>query len=1442
MILRRKIFFLIGISVLFVAVLMAPLLPMFSGAEAQEPDYGAEDIFSYGTGLRAWGMGGAFAALSDDASGGSWNPAGLVNAPREELSLLHVVFFEDTVYQHLGYVYPILDVGTLGIGITRLGTEGIILYDERGNPVGTTSNMQGQAMFSFATGLPWSLWGSLAAGANVKLIMHELAGYSASGFGLDVGLLYQPRFIRNFYLGINAQNLVSPRLKLFHEEDVFPMNLRVGMAYKLLTGSRNQLILAIGADQNADSAVRTHLGMEFSYGNFFAARIGMNEGKFSAGAGFGSGDFWVDYAFSTTDLGSVNKFSLTYRLGPTVAEKREENSRRLQKEVERKVQEGVKSLLAEQIKAGVEEQMRLLTEKKVTEFYQQGLNYLQQGEYSQAIESFQKVLAWSAEHPEVQTSLKKATEDLMKATAESRLDEGKNFYGKGQLEEAIFKWKEVLEIDPQHREAQDLITRARSEVTQREVETIFNEALALFNKGDISKAEVKFKQVVDLSPEHPSASRYLQQIEETLRKEKISRLYAEGMDLYQKENYDEAIFKFRNLLEISPENVEAQKGLIMAQQAMETAGLNRLVEKLMKEGMAYYQSGNWSSAEQVFQQILILKPDYTEAQKYQEQSRNLLLQEKVQQLLLAGIKFIQENKLEDARIKFYQILELEPTEERAKQHLQKIEDEERLRSHQELVERFYQEGEEHYLKGEYDLAQIKYRQVLDLEPTHADAQARLNEVQKQLLQGQVAMLMEDGISYYKNGKWEEAELKFHNVLELIPDSQLAKEYLQKISQESKQQQLARSLEEGKDYYQKGSYQEAIFRFRQVLDLEPTNEEAQSYLQLALKTSEQEEWQRLSEKYYQEGLQLYESNRLEEAGVKFRQALDLNPEYSSAAEYLTKLQEKEKQLRMENLLAQAEDFIQKGLYEEARVKVKTILEEEPQQAEAQQLLQKIDDAQKEARLQETITQLYTQGVKLYQDGQYEEAGYRFREILALNPDHEEAGKYFALSRKESARIQQESTIGKLVEDAQKLYQEGRYDEVLQRLRQIKDLDPQNKRAGDLELQVQQAQAATEKERLRIQREQSITKLLAEGQEFYQKENYENAIFRFQQVLDLMPEHIQAGEFLKMARDALQKQQTRTWTEEIFREGVSLFERGNYAESVVKFTQVLDLIPGFSQAEDYRQKAENTLRQQKIALLQKEGEKFYQTKDWVNATIKFEQILELDSGYQPAKDYLSEIQKSLKVSDRLQLGISYFTVDDPGRAIKEFEQVLQLYPEHPVAEDYLARSQRRLRELIDEYQAQATVYQKENRLVEALELWNEILKLDPARKDIKELITATNKQLQKSWHYMRGLEYYEQKKFREAIMEFQTVLNIDSAFQKAREYLRLATLELSPEQKFPSEEVLHLYSQGMEYYLNEKYEEAIATWEDLLKLDPYNLNALRNIEDARTKLEKIKSQGK
>ncbi|MFM2091278.1 MAG: hypothetical protein RLZZ127_1767 [Planctomycetota bacterium] len=69
-------------SVALAAVLAMPA----AGADLDDSSLAAQPV-AIGAGARAMGMGGAFAAVADDATASTWNPAGLVQSERPEASL-----------------------------------------------------------------------------------------------------------------------------------------------------------------------------------------------------------------------------------------------------------------------------------------------------------------------------------------------------------------------------------------------------------------------------------------------------------------------------------------------------------------------------------------------------------------------------------------------------------------------------------------------------------------------------------------------------------------------------------------------------------------------------------------------------------------------------------------------------------------------------------------------------------------------------------------------------------------------------------------------------------------------------------------------------------------------------------------------------------------------------------------------------------------------------------------------------------------------------------------------------------------------------------------------------------------------------------------------------------------------------------------------------------
>jgi tetratricopeptide (TPR) repeat protein len=96
------------------------------------------------------------------------------------------------------------------------------------------------------------------------------------------------------------------------------------------------------------------------------------------------------------------------------------------------------------------------------------------------------------------------------------LDEGQAAFDRGEYQPAIDAWSRIFLIDIDHEEAARKIERARQlkSEREREVEEIFHEGIASFDKGDFAAARETFRKVLELNPAYALAREYLDKIDE----------------------------------------------------------------------------------------------------------------------------------------------------------------------------------------------------------------------------------------------------------------------------------------------------------------------------------------------------------------------------------------------------------------------------------------------------------------------------------------------------------------------------------------------------------------------------------------------------------------------------------------------------------------------------------------------------------------------------------------------------------------------------------------------------------------------------------------------------------------------------------------------------------------------------------------------------------------
>ncbi|MCK4715453.1 MAG: PorV/PorQ family protein, partial [Candidatus Marinimicrobia bacterium] len=159
------------------------LLLVFTGNMFAQSGGSAGSFMSLANGARAFGMGGATIASSEDATTIFSNPGmvGMLYDGQFNATIARLAF--DRNYYDLAFVYPLNSWGNIGLGWTQLSIDNIQGRDQYGYITQKFSDLQS----AFILGYSKMIGDNFSIGLSGKYLYHSLAGYSAKGVSFDIG-------------------------------------------------------------------------------------------------------------------------------------------------------------------------------------------------------------------------------------------------------------------------------------------------------------------------------------------------------------------------------------------------------------------------------------------------------------------------------------------------------------------------------------------------------------------------------------------------------------------------------------------------------------------------------------------------------------------------------------------------------------------------------------------------------------------------------------------------------------------------------------------------------------------------------------------------------------------------------------------------------------------------------------------------------------------------------------------------------------------------------------------------------------------------------------------------------------------------------------------------------------------------------------------------------
>lgn len=325
----------------------------------------AGEFLNIGGGVRALGMGSAFTGISDDASASYWNPAGLGQLEKGELSLmwsdwtgsdsggsvniLKYGFLSGVTHKmEIPYIYGVPFLvpfktgsfkipGHFGFSLialsvpdiqdTRPETTGVFLKDDGSNLDQVIANAKTATDQETALYLSYCLPNNILVnglniGLSFKMINQKIFEYSSNGFGVDMGILYTGLKSKGLRIGLNLQDLTNTPIKWSTgTTDKIPLSIKLGLVYSVklpLTTGTN-----IGIDYDTKYGKNMYFGTEFWFAHIIALRFGYkqlggpdtNINNLTAGLGFILlNKYNFDYAFlSHEELGNTHRVSFSIK-------------------------------------------------------------------------------------------------------------------------------------------------------------------------------------------------------------------------------------------------------------------------------------------------------------------------------------------------------------------------------------------------------------------------------------------------------------------------------------------------------------------------------------------------------------------------------------------------------------------------------------------------------------------------------------------------------------------------------------------------------------------------------------------------------------------------------------------------------------------------------------------------------------------------------------------------------------------------------------------------------------------------------------------------------------------------------------------------------------------------------------------------------------------------
>jgi|GEM_PF-1915002 len=451
-----------------------------------------------------------------------------------------------------------------------------------------------------------------------------------------------------------------------------------------------------------------------------------------------------------------------------------------------------------------------------------GVKQVRNNDFFGALKQYQKALAYDPEDESLNllVAVLKERVDVRKYKIDSLFAVGKKMEDNRWYIDAFHAYRNALEFDPKNKNALKNIKKLKPHLDQY-VNELFGRSKIAFENNNFAQAETILKKILSVNKLHQGANLYVSKID-SIRSSSFSEYFYRGVGYYNQKNYKRALQELNKALAVKPSDTEALRYKNLTLESIEFT--KNEIERLTREAERLERGDNFVKANNRYRQILELEPDNRYAKEKLAYLKSYI-SKVVQSKFFKANHFFDQKEYQKAIGAFREILSIDPTHRASKDYLnraQQLLTEQLDQRYQQALTYFEQkeyensleeinyilsvdnkyslalslqaqlmsnislknlasQGEKYFQKGDYINAQKIFSQILAKNPENKTALTYLRDSENKIKK-RIEELFNEGMINYSEGDYNAAIQVWNRILKLDPYNSSTLEYIQKATE------------------------------------------------------------------------------------------------------------------------------------------------------------------------------------------------------------------------------------------------------------------------------------------------------------------------------------------------------------------------------------------------------------------------------------------------------------------------------------------------------------------------------------------------------------------------------------------------------------------------------------------------------------------------------------